>query len=161
MRNQIYFGGKPVGPDVRRLEEKFSDRGPGDTVTYEEMSKVLGVDLRSNRFNTVRAAWMKYLFIEKNIACACVPGQGVRLLPEEERTSDGVRTARHGARKIRRGHVKVAAVRLEKLQTEEQKGAALHALRLLDGIQKGAREAIREIQKTIPYQSLPRRKPPV
>jgi hypothetical protein len=139
MSNQLHFGGKPIGPDIRRLEEKFGERGPGDTITYEEISHVLDVDCKSTRFKTVRTAWMKHLFTEKNIASVCLSGQGIRFLPEEERTSDGVKTARQGVRKFHKGQVKVSAVQLEKLKTEEQKMRTLHAQRLLEGIAKGAR----------------------
>lgn len=156
----VHLGGRPTGPDVRKLMEAFGDTRPGSVVTHHDLARALGVEVESSRYKTVRAAWQKELFRERNQMTVCDAGIGVRFLEENERAGDAAKTGRQAGRKLRRAHVKAAAIRLERLGDEREKQSAINVLRVLEGAAKGARDALKEIGRSFPHQSLPRKAPP-
>lgn len=160
MSSSVYFGGRPTGPDVDKLLKAFEDVKPGEVVRHEEIARVLDAKVGSTRYKTVQTRWRAALFDDRNQATVAEPGIGIRFLRENERAADAKRTAVHGTRKIRRAHSKASAIRLQDLETEREKTAAVLTQRVLEGMAKGARDALKEFGKTFPHVALPQRQPP-
>lgn len=131
MSTSVQVGGRPTGPQVRVLMERFSDRAEGDTVSFLEVSEATGEKIDSNRFRTLLVAWKKALFDEKNIFIESVRGVGVRVVPAAERTASGINKVRRGVRQIRKGNRVVRSVPMDKL-SEAQRSGHMRASRVLE-----------------------------
>lgn len=153
----VHFGGRPTGPDVRKLLEAFADKGPGDSISYESIGQIIGESHGSSRFETVVGAWTRALLNERNQDTMREAGaNSVRILRESERTGYGVRQFRRHAKGIGRAYRKVALVRTELLD-EAGQAANLFAKRKMAPVLESARDATKELATSLaPPKQLPR-----
>ena len=107
-KNLLFFGGIPLAPDVKKLEEAFGVPEEDLHISWDEMETVLGMERKSNRFKSVWAAWSKQLFAEHNVVMKSIGnGQGVKALIPDDRIKLSVNWLEQSAKRIRRA-IKVA-----------------------------------------------------
>lgn len=116
---KLFFGGTPTEPDVKALREAFPALKPGDVITYERAAEVIRCNPGSSRFVTVLVAFRKTMARERNIDFRAVRGQGLQVLAEGERTSEGVRDFASHVRGVGRAFKRVSAVDTAKLDEVE------------------------------------------
>ncbi len=98
----LFKGGVPTAPDVRRLIEAFGVPAEGELIPYAEIEKLIGTSRKTNRGGTVIWRWRQQLMRDHNVLMGCRPTGLVALLPEE-RVSVGRDRIVHGLRRMRRG----------------------------------------------------------
>lgn len=154
-----FFGGLPTDIDVKRLLEAFPNIEPGGEVGYDDVAKVIGVDVGTNRFRTVTNAWRRRLLRTGNVAIDAVPGRGFRRLTELERSErdrggwrrDQVRAARK---------VRDLALTDTTSFDEREKKSHDHARRVLQAHVEHTTSTVRELAPPAPQPLLPRRTRP-
>lgn len=105
--------------DTRLLYERLRKLAPGDNVTYEELSSVIGRDVQNSARSNLASA-RRMCENEDRIVTAAVTNVGIKRLLSSEipATAEAVRA--HVGRMTRRGIRKLGAVDLSEL-TPEQK----------------------------------------
>lgn len=83
--SELYFGGVPVEPDVKKLLKVYPTLNVGDVIRHSEIEEHLGVKYRSSRYRTVTDAWRKRMFCDQNILLGAVSGVGFKVLSPDER----------------------------------------------------------------------------
>lgn len=155
----LFLGGVPTGPDVLRLIESFPDLKPGDEVTHERISSVIGQDRESNRYKSVVTAWRKKMFRDHNIDMEAVQNVGFRVLNSIERVSAGVKGVGKNVRGLVRSESRIRSAPAEQL-SQQQQGVREHVLRHTGALVDSARRASKEIAvKFTPQAQLPRVRP--
>lgn len=125
-RANVFFGGVPVQPDVKRLLDHFGRPVAGQRFPYEEICNVLQLDRSRTRWTTVTNAWRKTVYSLYNVLIGCVPGEAFIALNESERLSAGVGKYKSGIRCVRKAYVTVSGCDSAKL-SEEEKNRQVHA----------------------------------
>lgn len=126
MVTQLYFGGLPTGPELRKLHEAFPDLASlrGTMITHEQLEPIVGAIRKSNRYRTILSRWRKQ--IEKATGIVIdgtgeAQGVGFMVLADSDQVHFGVNKRKQAQRKIRRWHSSVANVNEEKLTSEERR----------------------------------------
>lgn len=114
MRQKLYFGGIPVAPDLRKLVEAFGSPEPG-LIDYERIESVLGITRERTRFRTVVTSWRRHLLGEENVYTAAIPGEGIKILTEQERTEAVERLQGRASKTQRRVLLHAVRIRVEML----------------------------------------------
>ena len=121
----LYFNGLPTGPVVKKLEEKYPNIEDlrGTTLPHEELEAVIGEKRTASRYRTVLSAWRKKLLNESGIVLTGrgAGGEGYRVLSDDDQVSFSVSEQKSGGRKLRKAHVAVVNVDVEKLSPEKLK----------------------------------------
>jgi hypothetical protein len=127
MTDQLYFGGIPTGPEVRKLQEAFgniSDR-KGTTIRHEDIEGIIDIPRDSNRYRTVINAWRRKVASESGVEIRGdlreVVGVGFRILSDSEQISFGVSLRNRGGKKIRHSHRAIFNTDDKNLSAEERR----------------------------------------
>jgi hypothetical protein len=118
--------GIPTDIDVHRLQETIGVPQPGDTISYHQIDKVLGLDRSQHRWKTVVNAWRRKLDREHNIILKARSNQGYVALDGAGRADYCGRVYKGGLRRIVRASV--VATRTDRL------GLNYEDVRVLDHI---------------------------
>jgi len=116
MTHNLYFGGIPIEPDVKRLALAFGSPKPG-LIAYEEIEGALDMTRETTRFRTVVTGWRRRLLNEENIYTAAVPGEGIKVLTEPERTDAVERLQGRASRSQRKVLFHAVRIRVELLDS--------------------------------------------
>lgn len=140
----LYLGGIPTAPDVKRLHDEFGVPNPGDEFTHQTIEFILGLKRNSSRYRTVTSAWRKELLTDKNIDLAAVPGEGYRCLDQSERVEANVKIQKQGIRRTGKG---VKRLMLQPHDKLDQVLAARrdHAIKLGGAIFQSGQQMMREL----------------
>ena len=155
---KLFLGGRPTGPDVRRLMDKYKDTTNGDQISLEEIATEIGLDIRDTRFRTVIDKFRKTLRKERNLVTDRPHGEGVLVvLQENQREGNGLGRIRQGMRKIIRAHVDIADTDVSKLKTTEERDRLMRTKRLTEKLAHDGRTSVNEIVSHLaPPRQLPR-----
>lgn len=87
MGTKLYFGGIPTDLDVKKLQEHWpeNEMKPGDTYEYEEISGLLDVPVKSNRFRTITNRWRRVVEHAVGIIIGPSDGKCLKVLTESEK----------------------------------------------------------------------------
>lgn len=123
--NQLYFGGLPTGPQVRKLEEAFPDIESlrASTIPHEEIEAAINEKRGTGRYKTVVDAWRRK--VERNTGIVIsglgeAQGIGYRVLAHGEQVGFGVNKRKKASRYIRRGWAAVANTDDDRLSAQER-----------------------------------------
>jgi len=105
----VFFGGVPTEPDVRKLVDRFGTPEPG-IIAHEDVEAVLGHGRLTSRYRTVVWVWRRRLFRQSNIDMIAEPGVGFRVLTSGERVDVCVRDLGQTVTKLRRGGRRHASI---------------------------------------------------
>jgi hypothetical protein len=83
--SSVYFGGKPVGPDVQKLMDAIGTPAPGQDIEHSEVEAALGLGRREPRYGVVTRAWRRRLADLHSLEVGAVKGEGFRCLKPNER----------------------------------------------------------------------------
>ena len=127
-----HFGGIPTGPDVKRIREKFPDNElkPGDTIGYDKIGKLIGVEYGESRFFTVTNAWRKALRTESDLIIGVVAGEGFVVLDENEKSHLVGRKIMRSVKQLRSGYKVMQTIDIKKLGEDERKSYDFNSLRM-------------------------------
>ena len=105
--------------DTKVIEHRLRNTQPGDLVTYDELTKLLGRDVRQYCKSNMRSA--RNSLIGESIFFDCVAGEGLKRLNNEEavRASDHYRTRARKA--ARRGLTHLVNVPFDSLSDESKR----------------------------------------
>lgn len=97
--------GRPTGPQVRVLMDKFGGLNRGDRLTKEQVASAIGESADSGRLRSVFPRFRERLCKERGIFLVAVPGIGWEAMPSgDEQYRYGLRRGTQGAnRALRRG----------------------------------------------------------
>lgn len=156
LRN-MFFRGRPYGPDLDRLDEAFPSPKEGDIIQSQEIAEVIGEDRSSNRYKGVVTAWRKRLRRERNIDTDAVVGVGIKVLPPADRLRCSERDYTRGVRQQLRSEARLMSVPRERLDEKGQHRYD-HARSVLAKTRDAVLSARRELAVDIaPVKSLPKR----
>jgi hypothetical protein len=110
MSQKMFFGGVPVDPEVKMLRSHFGVPVHGQVIAHEDCETVLGLDRKSSRYKTVIHAWRSSLKRSDNIEFIALPGEGFRVLFDDERVEVHISGVSRGIRKIDRSARSLASV---------------------------------------------------
>ena len=83
---KVFRGGIPTKIDVDRLVDRFGLPTEGQVITFEDLQDALpDIEFRSNRWQTVIAAWRSHLEKKHNTILGSKRGEGLVALPPEGR----------------------------------------------------------------------------
>ena len=61
MGTNVFRGGVPVAPDVRKLTDHFQTPAEGSMIPYDDIARIIGAAYGTNRFRSVVMAWRRDL----------------------------------------------------------------------------------------------------
>lgn len=154
MAGKLFFGGLPTASDVAKL--MALDVTAGQSVSYADVSDLIGVDPKSNRFGTVADAWIRAMFRERNIEVVRRGGAFVALEPRERISESSKRMTRIG-RAAGRAAVKVVAIDARELSEDEQRRLDLMR-REIAALRDEAARACRSVALPAPVTSIHERR---
>jgi len=140
-RKMTFRGGLPYQPDVRALEEAFSELNEGEEILYEAIEGILKCSRTSCRFDGVITSWRHRLIRERDIDTKRT-GTGVRILFPHERMEEADADILSGFRKAKRGGKRFCATpfnRLDEIGRKKFDHKMLTVARIgliLDGMKK-------------------------
>lgn len=120
---ELFFGGLPTEPDVKKLREMFpeSEMKPGKTITYEDVSVIINAPYGSSRFMGVTTQWRKIVEKETNIIIGTKPGEAFVVLSESEKVGLSGDQLRKAGRRARRAWVVSQRIERASLTEEERR----------------------------------------
>jgi len=121
-KDNIFFGGVPTEPEVRRLREAYPDASltPDVTIPYEDAAHIIGCRASSTRFRTVTDRWRKMVEQNTGKIIGRFDGTHFRTLTESEKLELGEGKLRSAVRFSRRSHVVSGRVNIRDLSPEER-----------------------------------------
>lgn len=137
--SELYFGGLPTDPEVRRLREAFPDvlALRGTTIEHSQIEAIIGEKRTTNRYRSITTAWRRRVRKETGVEIRGdmpeIVGVGFRILSDGEQVTFSIDLRQRGARKIRHSHVALANVDSAKLTEEERRvrDHGLHAAKMI------------------------------
>lgn len=148
--------GLPTKPDVDLLLKAWPDPKIGDRFTYQEVESLLKIERTEPRFRTVTAQWRKRLH-ERGLVVECEIGVAFFVANAEQVSAATYGTLRFIGRKARRHRSKLAVTRPE---TSEQRATIEHHARLMNGIERDAKSARKNLLPSTITPAPPRIAPP-
>jgi hypothetical protein len=121
--------------ETKIVLERLAKAQPGETVTYEELNKLAGCDVRKRR-NIITTSTNK-LLVEQAKVFVSETGKGMRLLHNEEIPALGARDIGRVGRIAKRSIRKLAAADYDKLSEQAKIQHNTH-MTLLSLVQRGA-----------------------
>ena len=121
-KKDLYFGGVPMEPDVRKLREQYPEgrMKPGQVMSYDEVEAVLKVPKDSGRFYGVTNKWRKIVEEETGIILGVERGEGFKVLAEGEKVDLSGNKLRMAARAARRSYLIASRVDIKKLTDDDK-----------------------------------------
>lgn len=92
---QLYFGGVPTEPDVKRILDKWGVPTEGQTIGYDDIEALIHTPRTAHRFRTVTHAWRSQLLRAHNVRMLCVDGVGFCAGTPEQRLNEVVDRSAH------------------------------------------------------------------
>ena len=99
-KTNLFFGGVPTAPDVKKLDEAIGLPSEGMLIQYEKLESIIGCGRDASRYATVVHAWRKRLWNEHNLLLIAVEGEGLKVANPAERVETAAKKAKHGKRAI-------------------------------------------------------------
>ena len=119
----LYFGGIPTEPDVKKLRAAYAEPKDGDLITYEDVEELLAVNHRTQRarWQAITNRWRRLHEHETGQVIGCEPGVGFKALRDGEKLEAGVGKVRHVFKTVRRARVLVGLTNKAKLTAEDRR----------------------------------------
>lgn len=109
-----------LSPDAITLRKRLETLAPGDSVTYAELTKLIGGDVQRSRHGALYRA-RAILMREKSMVFAAMKGEGLKRLTDDEIAKTGYGVIRTVRRASSRGMKRLACVsEFEKLSSDAQ-----------------------------------------
>jgi len=169
VKSNVYFGGMPVEPDIRKLRARFGVPEPGQLITHEEIEVCLSVPYRrkipgetfapiNTRYRTITKRWCDELRAEASRDHEAVPGVGIRFLTAAGVVKASKSDVRTGVRRIGKGTRRLALVSPVELHHDPAVLADYdHTRRIVTGLYLAGQHAARAMLKPpAPPDPLPR-----
>lgn len=157
----IFQSGVPTEPDVKRLIEAFPKLVEGQTIAYQDIEVILGIDRKQSRYRTVTTAWRRAMLRVHNIEIEAVKSLGFRVMPPNDRLTGSVKRFGRGVRAVGRSVGTMRRVPAERL-SEEQQRVYDHASRRMQSTLDHARGEAQSIAAVFrPQEQLQRGPAPV
>lgn len=120
-KKNIFIGGIPTSPDVRKIRQKYPDKDleVGATIEYEKIASLIGEKVGSYRFKTVTSSWRKVVEKESAIFIGTNPGVEFVVLNEREKLDLAGAKYRHSLRASRRANIVASHVDRKEISKEE------------------------------------------
>jgi len=155
---KLWKNGLPYGPQVKKMEEAFPSPEENKLLLHEDLEKLIGEKRGSQRYYGVINSWRKKIFNELGIDTAWMPGDGVKILPPEERLHASEFDFRIGLRKTKRAIRRLAATPRDRLDEIGQRRYD-HASIIMAKIKGEADRAQKQLAIDLaPVKSLPKPK---
>jgi len=103
MKKQLFFGGVPTAPDVKKLDDTLGVPKEGDVIAWAVLEKIVACARSDYRFTSVVSSWRKKLEREHNVLMIAEPGEGLVAATPDQRIDWAARKVKHGRRSIVRG----------------------------------------------------------
>jgi hypothetical protein len=121
-QGNIFRGGVPIDPDVRKLVDKFGVPMIGARITYEEISACLdGLSWRTKRWKAITEKWRKGLDRDHNLITEAEPGTAFIVADSSSRVVITSKTLVRGTRTIKKAHKIGVRTPRTGLSTEESR----------------------------------------
>lgn len=154
---KLFFGGLPTDIEVRKLIEHYAVPA-ARLYAYQELAEVCGHAWPQdrNRLKVVFTRWRKRLERDYQLVSEGLPGEGIKILAESERTQHGTRYARIGTRKARRGLVRIMLTDASKIDDPKARAEAEHAQMVASRILPTLAQNVKALTPPSPPPALPR-----
>lgn len=122
MSKDLYFGGIPTEPDLKKIKEHYPDSSlqKGQIIFYEDIERILGVAKNTNRFRAVTNTWRKQVNEAIGQRIGTEKGVGFKILTEPEKVNVSESKLRTAVKMARDSFIRSSEVDVTEL-TEEQK----------------------------------------
>lgn len=145
-------------PEWRRLLESTEELAvPGRFFSFEELSELAGIDIRTSRGRSQLVKFRKHLLVERELWLENDLNKGYRIVEAKEHHRCAIGQLRRARRRIRMSAAIVSHTRLADL-TDEQRKANADILVRLARIESSVRETQTEVRKLV-VESEPKRLP--
>lgn len=104
--------------DTKIIEHRFRNTSFGDVVTYDELSKLLGRDVREHCYGNIRTALRSLM--KESIFLDCIAGEGYKRLNEAESVAALDHYRVKARRAVRRGIVHLQHIAADKLSEQDK-----------------------------------------
>ena len=155
-KHYSWDSGMPTSPDVTLIREKYKELKVGDRITYEEMSKLIGVPKDSGRFISVTNAWRKRE-LQDGRGIKCETGEGFIVASFDQITEGTIEAFSSIGRKARKQWKHLATIRPS---DEREKQIKEHQMRLCSMQDKDARKTRMNILPALDAPTVVRISPP-
>lgn len=154
---KLFFGGLPTDIEVRKLIEHFAVPA-ARLYPFRELAEACGHAWPQdrNRLKVVFTRWRKRLEHDYQLVSEGVPGEGIKVLAESERTQHGIRFARIGTKKSRRGLVRIMMTDAKKIDDPKARAEAEHAQQVAARILPTLAQNVKALTPPSPPSALPR-----
>jgi len=139
MTQSVFRGGMSTKPDVDKLMQ--IELAPGSSIGYDDIERLLGIDMHSSRFRTITNVWRNRVFRETGAQIEA-DGGSFRVLTPGEAVSMGVKRLTRVRRATARTVVRIDAIDTAQLSDADKQRHALvrrHAAAALDATKAACR----------------------
>lgn len=158
MKPSQLVNGIPYGPDIRKLEEKWSSPEEDQIIRHAEFETLLKITAQTSRYYGVINSWRKKLRNDRNIDSEWVHGVGLKILNPADRLVESERNVKQGIRHTGRAFRRLAIVPRDRLDSIGQ-ARYDHAIGVAAKLTQAGRDAQKELAIDLaPVKSLPKPK---
>lgn len=127
--SELYFGGLPTEPDVKRIREIYPDSAlkVGDLIAYEDMAEALDEEKDSFRFKTITNRWRKLVEKDCGKVIGVEKGIGFKVLSDSQKLDLSGLKLRSATRMARRSYIVAGRVDRRNLSEDERKRLEHHS----------------------------------
>lgn len=134
--------------DSRQIADRLGQLRPGEHVTYEELSRLIGRDVRRFAISCLATAIRQHL--REGVVFAALRGQGIKRLDDAELVGVGDRSLNHIRRHARKSAHKLASFRDFDALPKDDKARVLAMQSALGAVLMFSKpEAIRRLQSGV------------
>lgn len=156
VKAEIWKGGLPYEPDVRKLEEKYPNPEEDQVITHEDFEKLLSLTRGPGRYYGVIKSWQKRLFNLRNIDSQWIQGKGVKILGPADRLEVGESGIRRKLKQVKREVRRTGATPRERLNEMGQRHydhTMMNAAKMLPALEEMRKQLSIDLA---PVKSLPK-----
>lgn len=156
--SQLWKGGLPYSPQVRKLEDLYPKPEEDTLFTHEDLERVIAEKHGTQRYYGVINSWRKKLFNELGIDSSWIPAQGLRILSPADRLHVSESDFKTGLRRTKKAIRRLAATPRDRLDAVGQQRYD-HASIVMAKIKGEANSAQKQLAIDLaPVRSLPKPK---
>lgn len=152
----VWKNGLPYEPEVRKLETRYEQLDEGIVIPHAEMEQLLGLPRSAKRYFGIINSWRAKLLRTRNIDTEFERGNGLKILPPEDRLAVSERDFHFSARALGRSLRRTTMVPRDRLN-EVGKRRADHIEKRVAFAYQSVSEARKQLAIDLaPVKSLPK-----
>lgn len=139
--------------DTRRIEARLRDARIDEVVTYDELSRIIGRDVRNHCMNNIYSA--RRILMKENMHFGTVIGEGIKRLSPDDSVKSAQLCTKRAKNAARKGIKTLKHIEYSELSEEAKKVHLVESTKLVAMELFGSEKATKRIEGKIDKDTLP------